>query len=1147
VLVGRRAAGTSSGGKGVNTSSRRGARRSPLLAAAIATLLAVPASAAPPAGKPSPPQDQFVVRFKDGSAEHRNAQARQRALERVARASGVRIGEVRRLAVGASVIRTGRPLDEAQAKALIGHLRANPQVEYAEPDVRSYPAVTPTDPYYPNQWHYFEATGGINAPAAWDLASALMPVAVLDTGVTAHPDVPLRPGWDFVSDAANARDGNGRDSDPSDPGDWTSAYNECGDGKNARNSTWHGTHVSGTVAAMHNGIGVSGVARGGDVTPIRVLGKCGGTSSDIADAIVWASGGAVGGVPANVYYAQVINLSLGGPGACPAVTQAAINTANANGAVVVVAAGNANIDVANFQPANCANVVTVGANGRDGARSYFSNYGALIDVAAPGGGGGGAILSTGNAGATTPTTNTYTEMLGTSMAAPHVSGIAALAYAAGEASGTFFTPAQMEALLKSTTRAMPVACPQGCGTGIVDAQAAVMAAIDDPILFIRDAVAVPEGDSGNQTLSFALELSRAAAADVTVSMSTSNAGTATAGSDFTARSANVVIPAGQTSANFDVTVHGDTLGEDDESVEVYFPGWRVTGVYMTNRYARGTILNDDPFVLTPGVPWTGLADATVGHQRHFLMEVPANAANLRFALGWGDDASGDADLYVRLGAPPTYADWDCRPYLGGSAQEETCDMPAEAGTWHVMLDAYYPYSDATLVGTYDLPALAINDVSIAEGQAGAKNMNFTVSLSRAGAAAVTFDLATADGSATAGVDYTASGAVGLSIPAGTLAKSFSVPIAGDTAVEANETFVVNLANATGAVITDAQGIGTILNDDGVIVSIADVAIAEGHAGTRVATFVVQLNKTSPSPVAYDIATTDGTAIAGSDYVASALAGQTIPAGQISKVFSVALNGDTELEPNETFGVQLASVAGASVFDGQATGTILNDEGPTLSIGDRGYFEGNAGTFEMGFVVTLSQASPVPVTFDIATSNFTALNPGDYAGRSVTGLVIPAGALSRTFKVTTHGDAVVEPNEEFRVTLGNTSVSASDGQAVGRIFNDDGPILSITDASVTEGNSGTKVMTFTVNLSQASASPVTYSIATGNTTAAAGIDYVAASAVGETIPAGMTSKTFSVTIKGDTTVEANETFKVNLSNASVSMSDGQGIGTITNDD
>ena len=207
-------------------------------------------------------------------------------------------------------------------------------------------------------------------------------------------------GYDFITDTAISNDGDGRDSDASDPGDAIAA-GECGNGKplQARTSSWHGTHVAGTIAAKtNNGLGVAGVAFNAKVLPLRVLGKCGGYTSDIADAITWASGGTVAGVPANANKARVINMSLGGTGACDTTTQTAINGARSRGTVVIVAAGNDNMNVSNASPANCSGVVAIAATDKAGGRASYSNYGTLIDVAAPGGDTGGLILSTLNAG-----------------------------------------------------------------------------------------------------------------------------------------------------------------------------------------------------------------------------------------------------------------------------------------------------------------------------------------------------------------------------------------------------------------------------------------------------------------------------------------------------------------------------------------------------------------------------------------------------------------------------------------------------------------------------------------------------------------------------------------------------------------------------
>jgi hypothetical protein len=190
---------------------------------------------------------------------------------------------------------------------------------------------------------------------------------------------------------------------------------------------------------------------------------------------------------------------------------------------------------------------------------------------------------------------------------------------------------------------------------------------------------------------------------------------------------------------------------------------------------------------------------------------------------------------------------------------------------------------------------------------------------------VSYSIATANGTAVAGGDYVASSLAGQVIPAGQTTKTFSVTLAGDTMVEPNETFFVNISNVVGANVADGQALGTLLNDDVPSLSIADASMTEGNSGTKLVTFTVTLSAASPSAVSYSIATANGAAIAGGDYVASSLAGQVIPAGQITKTFSVTVMGDTAVEGNETFAVNISNVVGATVADGQALGTIINDD------------------------------------------------------------------------------------------------------------------------------------------------------------------------------------------------------------------------------
>ena len=457
-----------------------------LCAAALVAFGSLAANAAPQDAaqtKVITQTDRLIVRYKDAVDNSKGAMparalpaARQALLARSGQQLGATMRMLRATATGANVMQLSRTMSVDEARVLAADLMArDPDVEYAEPDRIMVPLFVPNDPLYTQQWHYYEAKGGLNLPAAWDKSTGVgVNVAVIDTGYRPHADLSgqILPGYDFIASASIAADGTGRDGDASDVGDSTVA-GQCGGGMPAQDqaSSWHGTHVAGTIAARtNNGVGVAGVAFGAKVVPVRVLGKCGGYTSDIADGMIWASGGAVTGAPANANKARVLNLSLGGSGACDSTTQAAINSARSRGAVVVVAAGNSNINASNANPANCAGVITVAAVNRSGGKASYSNYGTVVDVAAPGGDSGGAILSTWNAGTTTPAGDNYGYMMGTSMATPHVAGVAALMLA----KNPNLTPDEVEAKLKATARAFPAAC-SGCGAGIVDAAAAVNA------------------------------------------------------------------------------------------------------------------------------------------------------------------------------------------------------------------------------------------------------------------------------------------------------------------------------------------------------------------------------------------------------------------------------------------------------------------------------------------------------------------------------------------------------------------------------------------------------------------------------------------------------------------------------------------------
>jgi serine protease len=385
----------------------------------------------------------------------------------------------------AHVIKLDRSVTLSEARVIAERLMRNDsRVEFAEPDRRVYPtATTPTDPgYLPYQWHYFAPAGanlgGANLPNAWDITkgSASITVAVIDTGYRQHADLgTVLPGYDFITDAWTANDGGGRDSDARDPGDWVAA-NDCGPGEPPENSSWHGTHVAGTIAAlMNNGIGGTGIAPNVKILPVRVLGKCGGYMSDVVDGMRWAAGLAVPGVPANPNPAQVLNMSLGASGACSATFQNAATDVVTAGKVIVAAAGNGgSTDNVNL-PANCDNVIAVTAHTISGLLPSWATIGPETAISAPGGTSG--VYSLSNTGTTVPVSDSYAISQGTSMATPHVAGVAALMFSVKSS----LTPAQVRSYLQSSARAFPAGsyCATSgigrCGSGLLDAAGALAA------------------------------------------------------------------------------------------------------------------------------------------------------------------------------------------------------------------------------------------------------------------------------------------------------------------------------------------------------------------------------------------------------------------------------------------------------------------------------------------------------------------------------------------------------------------------------------------------------------------------------------------------------------------------------------------------
>lgn len=640
---------------------------------------------------------RIIVKYQTNlSQQQTNSSASESEIVSTASAAaGEEINYVREMSTGAHVMTFSKEMTTETANGVILKMRQNPNIEYVHEDKMLQIQATPNDPQYSSQWHYFEANGGLNLPQAWDITTGSgAVVAVIDTGYRPHADLAanILPGYDMISVESVSADGNGRDSDARDVGDSVTA-GQCGVGSRAQGSSWHGTHVAGTVAAVtNNNLGVAGVAYNAKVVPIRALGKCGGLTSDIADSMIWAAGGSVPGIPNNANPADVLNLSLGGSGSCDATSQAAINQAVALGATVVVAAGNSNTNASSATPANCNNVISVAAVGRTGGRASYSNFGNVVDLAAPGGdqssgGTSAGVLSTLNSGTSGPAGDTYEFYQGTSMATPHVAGAAALLYSID----ANISPADVESVLKGTARSFPSTC-SGCGVGIVDAKAAVDAVAGDgggPIL------GKSELENGEPISGLSGATGSEAFFSIEVPAGASNLSIVTSGGSGDA-DLYVRFGANPTTTSYDCRPFRNGNAESCSfatpstgTYNIMLRGYSAfSGMTITASFDGG---GSTPTTEPDSISESGLS-TTQGNWLNYEINVPAGRSLLSVTTAGG---SGDADLYVRRGNNPTTSVYDCRPYRTGNA--ETCSISNPGtGPWFIRVRAFSSFSGVTL-------------------------------------------------------------------------------------------------------------------------------------------------------------------------------------------------------------------------------------------------------------------------------------------------------------------------------------------------------------------------------------------------------------------------------------------------------------------
>ena len=569
------------------------------------------------------------------------------------------------------------------------------------------------------------------------------------------------------------------------------------------------------------------------------------------------------------------------------------------------------------------------------------------------------------------------------------------------------------------------------------------AAASAPTISISNAT-LKEGDSGTTKAVFKVTLSKGARAKVHYA---THDLAATAGSDYGQAEGTLTFRDGETVRRIVVKVLGDPTPEPDERFHVILSN--PDGATIADHKALGTITDDDGSGSGTS-PSLSIGDATVTEGNSgttpavfgvTLSEASAGAVTVDFATAAGS-ATAAVDFHPATGT------LTFNPGETAKSVTVKVDGDTTVETDETFLVVLSNASGATIAGGTGLgtitnddtvPSISIAAATVAEGNSGTTSAVFNLTLSAPSVSTVTVDYATADGSAVSPGDY-ASGSGTVTFNPGQISRQIVVQVQGDTAIETNEIFSVALSNPTNATVAGSgSATGTITNDDALpSISIAAATVTEGNSGNTAFVFNLTLSAPSVSTVTVDYATADGSAVAPGDYTAGS-GTVTFNPGQISRQVVVQVQGDTLNETNETFSVALSNPTNAIVAgSGFATGTITNNDAiPTLSINNVTALEGNAGSTNFIFTVTLSAASGQTITVGFATANGSAIAPGDYVANSGTVTFNP-GTTTQTITIQVVGDPVVEANETFTANLSNATNATVSGTGVGTgtITNDD---------------------------------------------------------------------------------------------------------------
>ncbi|WNC88545.1 S8 family serine peptidase [Paraburkholderia sp. FT54] len=607
--------------------------------------------------------DRFIVKYKSTTAERTSTTAVQSRLDRLAGVFPSKARHLRRMGVGSDVITTERKLNADDARKFMRAIASDPDVEYVEPDVPISVNSTPNDPFYNLQWGVLsnldpgQSNVGIRAAKAWDNATgAGITIGLVDNGVASHSDLNaniIPQGFDFTYLGPPGG---------SNPG----VAGGCG------YVTYHGTHVAGIMAAVtNNGIGISGIAPSAKVVSARVLNGCGtGVLSSASDAVMWASGGSVPGIPDNTRPVSVINLSISAPGQCSKSIQASVDYATSHGVVVIAAAGNDNKDASNSQPANCHGVIAVGNTQENGARANDSNYGATVDIAAP----GTNIYSTYNDGTRGLGAESYAYLSGTSMATPMVSGVVALVKSVAPMS---LSSAEMRTLITQNAQPFPKQPDQPLGSGIIDAAAAVAAAKAGKIPAAAD-FSCSQGEAGMTVTCTDLSTARGATSIRSWAW------------NFGASNQADLVTKQSTNPNYNYEYPGTyniTLTTTDSTGAI---SWLTRPFLVAPPVA--TAISPETHVMVP-------AQANV--RKYFSLDVPVGTTFLRVAMATLSSLA-TGTMYVTAGSPTTVGAACVRSYSASTGGSASCIMPnPTAGTYYIILSPNANLNGADLFATFN--------------------------------------------------------------------------------------------------------------------------------------------------------------------------------------------------------------------------------------------------------------------------------------------------------------------------------------------------------------------------------------------------------------------------------------------------------------